>query len=223
MRAPVIRVVDTGVGGEFERSVAVTTNLIHAMSDRYEFDDESGGGYTSLRAHIETVSASSRPVFEAALTTPSLVVHIASHVDDGESDEPSFTRYLDGVEHFISAADVGADLQREHRGFAGTCLIVDGCNSARKRFTSEVRGWLEDDVAYVGTTREVTDGDSAVFSAAFYGRLLNKKGAGVTPWDRVWEAAQLAVDVHTQIIGKASPFKLLHLTPNRQARRSFTD
>lgn len=221
MKPSVIRVVDLGVGGEFERSVGVTTNLIHAMSDRYEFDDDSGGGYTSPRAYIETVSASSRPVFEAALTTPALVVHIASHIDDGPDDEPSFTRYLDGTEHFISAADVATDLQNQAKAFAASCLIVDGCNSGRQRFTRYLREWLREDVVYVGTTREITDGDSAVFSAAFYGRLLNKKGAGVEPWARVWEAAELAIGVHTKIIGKASPFRLFHLKPSRQALRSY--
>lgn len=219
MKAPVLRLLDFGDGREFEPEVSTITSVVQAMSSFFEHSDRDRTyRAASPAALVESVHTSSGPIFVAALRSEAYAVHIASHVSGwGKDLLPSFDREAE----YLLLSDITAALYRDKHPFAAHALIVDGCDSARRKFTAEVRNWLSHDIAYVGTTRSITSADSALFGSAFYGRLLQRRGAGVDPVARVLEAAKSAIEIHRQVTGRSSAYSAQVLTPSRQSREAF--
>jgi len=220
VKTPIIRILDFGDGFEFESAVSVAASLIRSMAATYETEDDGGKSWRRLdaMAHVETVSSGSQRIFLGALTTPALVLHIASHVGVTEDQQsPAFSR----EDELLRVSDIADALHDFGSGISADCLIIDGCDSARTWFTRPLSDCLSQSIVYVGTTRAINNTDSAVFAAAFYGRLLRQRGGRRTANERTLDAATVASSAYETLLERKSPFQVQTLHPSRRALASF--
>ncbi|MEO1061334.1 MAG: hypothetical protein AAFZ07_07930 [Actinomycetota bacterium] len=169
-------------------------------------------------AEVELVRTRSEDVFTAALKSEALVVHVSSH---GESDAADIVIYSDDDITEFSLLDLGERLQSERLPLAAPGLVLDACGSGTKRFQQAIRHCIGQPTVLIGGRGSVTWQHSTIWSAAFYGSLLRRKGRGVAKVERVVEAARRADEAYELVTDDRSPYKAVVLEPSRAARRAF--
>jgi hypothetical protein len=217
VRPPTIRVIDFSGGSEFHDALASTTSTIRAIAALGTYTNDDVWAAADPMAHVEFVSAHDEAVLAGALASEALVIHVASHMHGRGDGEPAFYRR----DAELPVGEVAGWLHDRQRGVRAACVLADGCNAGTARFRKAVRDCLEAPVTYVASRRTVNEGESALFAAAFYGALLQRKGKGQDPWRRTADAAAAAGQAFQAATRQPCPFQTYPLQPSRAARQHF--
>jgi hypothetical protein len=217
MRPTLVRLVDFSGGTDFHDALNSARGLIRAIAALGYYTDDDIWAPTEPTAHVDFVSSDEPGVLTAALTTQASVLHLASHVLGRGFDEPAFY----GRAGDLPVSRVVHWLTDAGRGITAPCLFVDGCNGGTARFVRALRDCLAEPSLLIASRRMVSEGESTIFSACFYGALLQRKGRGVAALQRAEAAVLSARGGYESVTGKPSPFRALPISPSRAARRSF--
>lgn len=208
MRPNRIRLVDLGFDSSFETSIEYLVGMIEAFNV----------GWDGSLAEVELIRTRSQDVLTAALTGEALVLHVNSH---GEADAEDIVIHSEDETTKYSLLDLGYYLQEEAWPIAAPAVFLDACSSGTKRFQRAIRECIAEPTVLIGGRASVTWQHTTIWSAAFYGALLRKKGRGVTPVDRITEAARRADEAYRLVTDERSPYNVKLLQPTRAARRAF--
>ncbi|MEM9034573.1 MAG: hypothetical protein AAGD18_08275 [Actinomycetota bacterium] len=176
-------------------------------------------GWDGNLAEVELIRTRSHDILTAALTNEALVLHVNSH---GEADAEDILIHSEDEATKYSLLDLGEHLQQGTWPIAAPALFVDACSSGTKRFQRAIRDCIAAPTVLIGGRATVTWQHSTIWSAAFYGALLRRKGRGVAHVDRILEAAGRASDAYELVTDERTPYRVELLEPTRAARKAFS-
>lgn len=208
MRPNRIRLIDLGFNSSFETSIEYLVGMIEAFNV----------GWDGSLAEVELIRTRSQDIMTAALASEALVLHVNSH---GEADAEDIVIHSDDGATEYSLLDLGEYLQEEAWPIAAPALFLDACSSGTKRFQRAIRDCIAEPTVLIGGRVSVTWQHTTIWSAAFYGALLRKKGRGVARVDRILEAAGRANDAYELVTDERTPYRVELLKPTSEARKAL--
>ncbi len=191
---------------------SINIDYVEVVSD----DGEELPASITAIAEVELVRSRDVDVIDFALIAEALVIHVNAHGDNSD-DYSGLLLHSDDedTEYEITSGWL------DWNPIVASALVIDACKSSTGRTRRQMRDAIAKPMAYVGTTRSIGWHDSAVWSSAFYGALLRRKGAGLDPADRVVEAAERANRAFKEITDRKSPFRCDLLIPSAKALKAF--
>ena len=221
MRPNRIRLIDLGIDPAFTRGFEQLMASIESINiDHVQYVDDDGEDQAASKtaiAEIEAVRSRNFDILDHALTAEALVVHINAH---GDSSDP-----YSGLVLSSGDGDTEYEISMEGLEWPIVCdgLILDACRTNTDKVRRQLRHTLIDDLAFIGTTRNVGWHDGVVWSSAFYGALLRRKGAGLDPVKRIVDAADRANRAFKEVTDRKSPYRCDVLEPSARALKTFEE
>jgi hypothetical protein len=209
MKQTQVTLVDLGLDDSFDTSMTFIQATIQNIN----------AGMVNPAADISFIRTRHIATIFDTMLSQCDVLHVMAHGD--KTEDPAFVS-SDGQTTF-DFGNLKAHAFATGNGLRAHTIIADACSTATGKWKRAVRSCLEHDITYIGTSRQIGWHDSTVFCSAFYGALFKRRGKGLSPAEHSYEAATRAVTAFETITGAESPFRVVVLTPNRDAKRYVVD